>query len=108
MWAGGVSAYSPCWTMRAARSSMEVCVNVWRYLSITFLCHLPTSQIVLVSTLVSSNTMAPPDRIECALILAVLKPTFGPDIITASQIALVISVLLIVYNFTFWGTYASG
>ena len=103
-----MSAQSPCCTMCDARHAVKVFVDMWRYWITTFLRHLPTSLIVLVSTLSRSNAMAPPTRIKRALTLVGLKPTFGPTILTASWSDLVIYVLLIVEHFPFWDTASIG
>ena len=49
--------------------------------------------------------MAPPDRIEHALTLVGLKPTYEPVILGPSRSALVISVLIIVDHFLFLDTH---
>ena len=70
--------------------------------------HLPTSLILLVSTITRINSMAPPARIECALTLVGLKPTCGEEILMDSRRALVISVLLMVDHFLFLDNSARG
>lgn len=50
--------------------------------------------------------MAPPAHIERALTSVGLKPTCGPEILTASRSALMTSVLLIVDHFPFLDTSA--
>ena len=51
--------------------------------------------------------MATLDRIECTLTLVGLKPTCGPDTLTASWSFLEISVIMIVDHFTFLDTATS-
>ena len=52
--------------------------------------------------------MAPPAQIELAKTLVGLEPTCDTAVITVSQSASLISVLLIVYHFPFLDTAAKG
>ena len=79
--------------MRDASPSVNACAIVCRKRNMTSLRHIPTRQIVSVSTLAMRRAMAPPARIDRALMSSGVNPTWGTMRVVAARSAAVISAL---------------